>query len=264
MTPGAGQKARPLAARSFSPLPHLDMGLFSSEPPSHFPVVKGRRLDGTDVRFPDDLPADATLLIVSFRDELDPLSDQWARLGDRIAEGHDGRLAVVEVPVVNSKLKMLGGLATMGIRSQVETDAEQDRTVPIYVDVKAFRKQLQVKAGDVYAFLVARDGRIAWRGEGDIDMDEVTELEAAVDETLGQPPPPFTDHPDVEAPDVEDEPEPDAETQDDASAEPLAPAVGERTDPGEAGGPPAPREGRTLARDLGDDVPRADPAGRGR
>ncbi len=216
------------------------MGLFSSEPPSHFPVVAGKRLDGTDVRFPDDLPADATLLIVSFQDELDPLSDQWARLGDRIAEGSDGRLAVVEVPVVNSKLKLLGGLATMGIRGQIETEEERTRTVPIYADVKSFRKALQVKTGDVYPILVARDGRIAWRGEGDIDMDEVAELEAAVAEVLRQPPPPFTDHPDIDDADledaeasegVEDEAPDDVEATDEPSADeastPLADAAGE-------------------------------------
>ena len=213
------------------------MGLFSSEPPSHFPVVQGRRLDGADVEFPRDLPADATLLIVSFRDELDPLSDQWARLGDRIADGHDGRLAIVEVPVVNSKLKMLGGLATMGIRGQVETEAEKERTVPIYVDVKAFRKALQVKAADVSAFLVARDGRIAWRGDGDIDMDEVTELEAAAADVLSGPAPPYTDHPDI------DEPESDAEEADESEAgtpDELAGAAGADLPPKGAASGPAP------------------------
>jgi hypothetical protein len=158
------------------------MGLFSrSEPATHFPPAQGRRLDGTDVAFPDDLPADATLLVVLFRDDLDPLADQWARLGARLADAHGERVAVVEAPVVNKKLKFLGGLATTGIRGQVETDAERERTVPLYVDVKAFRKALGLKdTGDVYAFLVARDGRIAWRGEGDIDLDEVGALEAAV------------------------------------------------------------------------------------
>ena len=246
------------------------MGLFSSEPPSHFPVVQGRRLgsDG-DVRFPHDLPADATLLIVSFKDDLDPLSDQWARLADRIAEAHDGRFAVLEVPVVNSKLKLLGGFATMGIRGQVETEAERSRTVPIYADVKAFRKELQVKTGDVYPILVARDGRIAWRGDGEIDMDEVTELEAAVGDVLSQPVPPVTDHPDVDEPEDDevgtpgdggtdeseterpasgDAPEPPAEptasgrgpTTEDPAAEPLAPAAGPLAADAEPQGAPPP------------------------
>ena len=232
------------------------MGLFSSEPPSHFPVVKGRRLDGTDVRFPDDLPTDATLLIVSFRDELDPLSDQWARLGDRIAEGREGRFAAIEVPVVSSKLRLLGGLATVGIRGQVESDAEQARTVPIYVNVKAFRKRLQVTTSDVYAILVARDGRIVWRGDGDIDVDEVSELEAAVDETLRQPAPPFTDHPDVEVP--EDDPLADASADDEPLAdEPLAEAEGsERAQATADGGDEAGASGEANRNPLPDPPPR--------
>ena len=211
------------------------MGLFSSDPSSHFPVVKGRRLDGSKVSFPHDLPADATLLIVAFQDDLDPLSDQWARLGDRIAQAHDGRFAVLEVPVVNSKLRFLGDLATVGVRGQVESESERARTVPIYADVKAFRKALKMKARDVYPVLVARDGRIAWRGDGDIDMDEVEELEAAVAEVLAAPVPPVTDHPDLDD-DVED-PDEDAgpETADEPDAE-LA--HGEDPDPGPD---PAPR-----------------------
>ena len=184
------------------------MGLFSSDPVSHFPVVNGKRLDGTDVRFPHDLPSDATLLILSFMDDRDPLSDQWARLGERIAEQHPERFSVLEVPVVNAKLKLLGGLATMGIRGQVETDDEHARTVPIYVDPKPFQKKLKVKSKGVYPILVARDGRIAWRGEDAIDMDEIAELEAAVAELLDSPVPDVTGHPDID-PEADEDPEGD-------------------------------------------------------
>ena len=177
------------------------MGLFSrSEPLTHFPPVSGARLDGTDVSFPEDLPADATLLVVSFRDDLDPLADQWARLGNRLVAVHGERVATLELPVVSSKLKYFGTLATMGIRGQVEGDDEHARTVPIFVDTTAFRKALRVKTGDVYAYLVARDGRIAWTGEGDIDMDEIEGLESAVRDVLSAPVPAAHDHPDVEPP----------------------------------------------------------------
>ncbi len=181
------------------------MSLFSSDPLTHFPVVKGKRLDGTEVQFPYDLPSDATLLVVSFMDDRDPLSDQWARLGERIKERHPDRFSVIEVPVVNVKLKLLGGLATMGIRGQVDDDAEHARTVPIFVDLKPFQKKLKVKTRGVYPMLVARDGRIAWRGEDEIDMDEITALEDAVVDLLAAPVPDVTEHPDVEAPDAKDE-----------------------------------------------------------
>lgn len=187
------------------------MGLFSSAPATHFPAAAGRTLDGDDIRFPQDLPADATLVIVSFQDDLDPLSDQWARLGDRIGTGLDGRFAVVEAPVVGRAFKLLGDLGTIGIRGQVDSDAERSRTIPLYVDKKVFRKKLSLKTNDVSAFLLARDGRIAWRGEGAIDMDEIADLEVAIGEVLAAPVPPATDHPEVdEAPSAGE-----AETPDD-------------------------------------------------
>ena len=188
------------------------MGLFSKDPATHFPLVKGRRLgDDADVRFPQDLPADATLVIVLFQDALDPLADQWARLGDRIREAHGDRFAVVEAPVVSKKMKLLGDLGTIGIRGQIETEEERARTVPIYVDVKKLRKTLRLKSGDVYAFLLRRDGGIAWRGEGDIDMEEVQDLEAAVADVLSAPVPDPADHPDLGDEDEDDEPMDDAD-----------------------------------------------------
>ena len=191
------------------------MGLFSSAPATHFPLATGRTLDGDDVRFPQDLPGDATLLIVYFQDDLDPLADQWARLGERMTEPLDGRLAVVEAPIVGRTFKLLGDLGTMGIRGQVDDEAEHARTIPLYVDTKVFRKTLSIKTGDVYAFLLARDGRIAWRGEGAIDMDEIHELEAAVAGVLASPIPPPTDHPDLDAEADEVEPEDEGLTTDD-------------------------------------------------
>ena len=191
------------------------MGLFSrSAPATHFPPAVGQRLStGAEVRFPDDLPADATLLVVAFRDDLDPLSDQWARLGDRLVDAHGDRMGVWELPVVNKKLKVFGKLATLGIRGQVDGEGERQRTVPLYVNTKAFRKELGLKTqGDVYAFLVARDGRIAWRGEGDIDMEEVESLERAVEEILQAPTPPVPAEGAAE-PDPAVEPEGGAESE---------------------------------------------------
>ena len=173
------------------------MGLFSSSPVTHLPPVKGRRLDGTDVRFPQDLPADATLLILLFDDALDPLADQWARLAERLAETHGDRFAALELPVVGKQLKMLGDLGTLGIRGHIDDEAERARTVPIFVDRTVFRKALKLDKRDVTVLLVARDGRIAWRGEGNIDIEEIETLEEAIAEVLAAPIPAPSDHPDL-------------------------------------------------------------------
>ena len=141
----------------------------------------------------------------------------------------------------------------MGVRHQVESDLERDRTVPLFVDVKAFRKELKLKSNDVYALLVARDGRIAWRGEGDIDLDEVSALEAAVAELLEAPVPLPTDHPDLEAESAE-------AAEDERAPENEGDAHG-------AGGPAADLEDETTSRRPAleaDGGGRPCPRGRGR
>ena len=156
--------------------------------PETFPEVRAVTLDGDARTLPADLPAPLTLVVVLFKDDLDPLADQWARLGHSIEELYPGQFAVIETPVVGRGMKLLGDLATSGIRGQVDGEQEHARTFPIYVDKKPFRKALKLGSeGDVHAFLVQRaDGAILWAGEGAIDLGEVQALEAAVTEAAGR------------------------------------------------------------------------------
>ena len=142
------------------------MGLFSrSAPATHFPDAVGQRLStGDEVRFPDDLPADATLLVVAFRDDLDPLSDQWARLGDRLIDAHGDRMGVWELPVVNKKLKVFGKLATVASAARSTATTSASGPVPLYVDTKAFRKELGLKTQGRRLRLPGRPRRPESRG----------------------------------------------------------------------------------------------------
>ncbi|GAB5535128.1 MAG: hypothetical protein Rubg2KO_13770 [Rubricoccaceae bacterium] len=168
------------------------MGLFSrSAPASHFPEVNGIRLDDSPIVLPRDLSGDATLLVVSFRDATDPLADQWARLGERLQTTYGPQLDVLELPVVAKSMKLFGGLATLGVRGQIDNEAERARTIPIFVDKTVFCKTLACRdQGDVYVFLVDRQGQIAWRGEGALDMPEIAELEATLPSLLPDAPSP--------------------------------------------------------------------------
>lgn len=162
-----------------------------AKPAPYFPPVEGAHLDGRAVRFPDDLPAELTLLIVAFRDDLDPLADQWARLGATLGQRYAGRLAALELPVVGHRLKSLGELATLGIRAQVEGDDERARTVPIFVNKKQFRRALGTHdSSDVYVFLVRRNGKILWRTSGELAVGAIAALEEAIASVLGAPSPP--------------------------------------------------------------------------
>ena len=151
--------------------------------PETFPEVRAVTLDGDERTLPADLPAPLTLVVVLFKDDLDPLADQWARLGHDLEARYPGTVAVVETPVVGRGMKLFGSLATTGIRGQVDDDREHARTLPIYVDKKPFCKALRLSStSDVTAYLVERDtGRVLWGGDGEIDMQEVLDLERTVE-----------------------------------------------------------------------------------
>lgn len=162
------------------------MRLFRApEPPADFPAVDGATLDGTPVALPGDLHAAWNLLIVTFRDDLDPLADRWVLLGRRLADAAGGQLGVYELPVVGKGFRVLRPIVNETLKAQAEDADERARTVPVYEDRTRFRKRLGVRDADaVHVFLVARDGRIAWRGEGPMTPALVAGLEAAVGETL--------------------------------------------------------------------------------
>ena len=162
------------------------------KPPSeYFPAVTGTSLDGTEYALPDDFRADWNLVVVTFRDDLDRLADKWVLVAEQIAAGSDGRLAAYEFPVVGRGFRPFKKLVNVSIGAKAEADAgEKERTVPLYVDKRGFRKALGLKDDDtVHVLLVSRRGRIAWRGEGVLTPEKVAGLERAVGESLSDRPP---------------------------------------------------------------------------
>lgn len=162
------------------------MSLFRRQQPvESFPRVSGQLLGGAKFSIPEDLTETATLLVVLFHDSLDPEADQWARLAERLSRTHAGRLGTYELPVYGSGRKIFGEYATATLQPNIENETERRRTVALFVDKRAFARELQCPdPSTVYAFLVDRTGRIAWRGEGEIGLPELAELERAVNSLL--------------------------------------------------------------------------------
>jgi hypothetical protein len=189
---GGDAENRPAVHAVARAIPETPPMLFRSapEPPAAFPEVSGATLDGEPLVVPRDLRAEWNLLVVSFRDDLDALADRWVLLARRLAEGSGGRLDVYELPVVGKGWRVFRPLVHEAMRAQAEDADERARTVPLHLDRARFQKQLGVRDdGTVHAFLVARDGRIAWRGEGLLTPEQVAALERAVGETISIRPP---------------------------------------------------------------------------
>jgi hypothetical protein len=150
-------------------------------PPSVFPPVEGATLDGAPASFPEDLKADSNLLVVTFHDSQDPLSDLWILLARRMAAESEGRLEAYEVRIAGRSPRVLRPVIHDTLAAQAEDDDERERTLAVHVDRKDFRQQLGLRSDDgVYVFLVARDGRIRWRGQGALTPQLIGGLERAL------------------------------------------------------------------------------------
>jgi hypothetical protein len=131
--------------------------------------------------FPEDLKAEWNLLVVTFHESQDPLSDLWILLARRMAEESEGRLEAHEVRIAGRSPRVLRPVIEDTMRAQAEDADERERTFAVHVDRKEFRKQLGLRRDDgVYVFLVARDGRIRWRGQGALTPELVGGLERAL------------------------------------------------------------------------------------
>ena len=156
------------------------MGFFSSAPATHVPPAEGMRLDGTPFALPSSLDCAATLAVVTFEDDGAARSGQWARLGERLAADMPG-LGVIELVVLPPRLRLLGDVALLGVRSRAEAAGATARTAVVYTKRKPFRKALGVRrTSDVTALLLRPDGEIVWRGLGAIALHEVEALEPQV------------------------------------------------------------------------------------
>lgn len=160
----------------------------AKSPVSTFPHVIGTSLDGVEYALPADFKAPWNLLVITFRDELDKLSDKWVMVAEQMAEGSNGRLAAYELPLVAKGFRAFRGIVNASIEMKTEADAaEKARTIPLYLDRKKFRKELDLKdQNTVHILLVARSGRIAWRGDGLLTPEKITELEHLVGESLSE------------------------------------------------------------------------------
>jgi hypothetical protein len=153
------------------------------KPPSHyFPDVVGKSLDGTTYTLPADFSAPLNLLILTFRDDLDRLADQWVLLAGRLSEGSDGQVAAYELPVIGKRFRLFKGIVNASIEASAQADApEKARTIPLYVDRDDFADGLGLKnRKTVHVLLVQKSGRILWRGEGLLTPDQIAEAEKAV------------------------------------------------------------------------------------
>lgn len=145
-----------------------------------FPTISAYNLAKAKLNLPSDLAARFDLLLISFQPEQQTQIDSWMPVAQALQHTNfDFRW--YRMPVSASENILFQWWDNSSMRSD-ETDPETyPWIVPLYVDVKSFRRSLKIPTTHaISVVLVDKQGQVLWRAEGAMTPAARTSLIAAV------------------------------------------------------------------------------------
>jgi hypothetical protein len=143
--------------------------------PLRLAPVRGRALDGTPCRLPDELPGERTLVVVAFRQRHQRDVDRWIGLAVDLGVPASplGAVlpmptAVIEVPLLGRRWLPVRRFIDGGMATGIADPVVLARTITAYTDPVAFRRACGLRGGgmQVEVLLAGRDGSVAWSARG--------------------------------------------------------------------------------------------------
>ncbi len=152
----------------------------TAEAEPRFPETTTSDLNGRELTFPQELPAERTLLFVAFKREQQAVVDEW--IAELDLEAPDAP-AWLELPVIEDLGALWRGFIDNGMRSGVTSTETRARVFTIYGDTDAFREALGLGSEDlVYLLVVDREGRVLARDYGGYRPEKAPPLLEALGE----------------------------------------------------------------------------------
>ena len=145
-----------------------------------FPTISAYNLAKAKLNLPSDFAARFDLLLISFQPEQQTQIDSWMPVAQALQHTNfDFRW--YRMPVSASENILFQWWDNSSMRSD-ETDPETyPWIVPLYVDVKSFRRSLKIPTTHaISVVLVDKQGQVLWRAEGAMTPAARTSLIAAV------------------------------------------------------------------------------------
>jgi hypothetical protein len=145
-----------------------------------FPRLSASDLEGRRYELPDDLPPGPRLVVLPFQRWQQVLVEGWKAAAEPLRRERPD-LTVWEVPSLSRGYRVMRGYIDGGMRAGIPDEDVRRHTLTTYTDLRLLADQLALPTFDtVYAFLLDGSGRIAWRGEGEADEEQVRGLAEAL------------------------------------------------------------------------------------
>jgi hypothetical protein len=138
------------------------------------PTVEAESLSEIPMTVPAQLPAEKTLVLIAFEREQQTVLNTWV-VGLNLT---DNTLPWIETPVIGKGYGLIRGFINGGMRRGIQDTALRDRTVTLYTDPVALRKEMNL-TGDgktVWVTVVDRAGWVHAKAEGVYSADKAKPL----------------------------------------------------------------------------------------
>ena len=144
-------------------------------PEGIFPRMTATNLEKQTLSLPEDLAGDHNLLLIAFQREQQKNVDTWLHEMKRFESLPNFRY--YELPTIDRLNPIARWFIDSGMRRGIPDREARARTITLYLDKVAFRKELNLPDETrVYAVLVDQSGRVLWRAEGDFDESKAASL----------------------------------------------------------------------------------------
>lgn len=149
-----------------------------------FPTVTGRSLSKVEHTLPGDFSGKARIVAIAFESKQQKVVDTWIpALKELTAQNPDVRW--YELPIIARRYKFMRGIIDGGMRGGVEDEAQRAATISLYLDVKTFRKNLDIASGEtIQLVLLDQRNYVRWRVDGSMTDEKLRTLKGALDELL--------------------------------------------------------------------------------
>jgi hypothetical protein len=138
------------------------------------PTVEAESLSNIPMTVPTQLPAERTLVLIAFEREQQTVLNTWVA-GLNL---NDNKLPWIETPVIGKGYGLIRGFINGGMRRGIQDTALRERTITLYTDPVALRKDMGL-TGDgktVWVAVVDRAGLVLARAEGPYTADKAKPL----------------------------------------------------------------------------------------
>ena len=136
-----------------------------------FPEVTGESLAGNQVTIPDAAKGNVTLIAMAFLRENQGQLDSWLnpfveKFGDK--KGY----MFYEVPMISTGYKFMKFVIDGGMRGGIPA-FKHKHVVTMYGNVEKYISALNLDPRNGYAFLLDKEGKIRWQGQGFASKDDL-------------------------------------------------------------------------------------------